>query len=128
MLTSLPERVAQLKEMALFRGLSEAQVEEIAARLQDYMLPANKLLYGPGDRAENFYVVVSGRLLHQDVADGQRTGEYLLEPGDPFGAEALLAETERQAAVSALKDTQLLYLTRRDFLAIVANYRAVAES
>jgi hypothetical protein len=128
MLTSLPERVAQLKEMALFRGLSEAQVEEVAARLQDHILPANKLLYGPGDRAENFYIVVSGRLLHQEVAEGQRTGEYLLEPGDPFGAEAILAETERQAAVSALKDTHLLYLPKRDFLSVVTTYPEVAES
>lgn len=125
---SQANRSAQLRELALFRGLSEAQVEEIAARLHEHRLPANKLLYSPGDRAENFYILVSGKLLNQDVQDGTRTGEYLLEPGDPFGAEALLSASDRQAAVSALQDTQLLYLTKRDFLWMVEQFPDVRES
>src|SRR3989304_2340694 len=124
----LPERVAQLKEMALFRGLSEEQLEQIAARLHDHTLPANQLLYGAGERAENFYILVSGQLLNQEIHAGQRVGEYLLEPGDPFGAESLLAGTDRQAAVSALRPSQLLYLTGRDFQWMLAEFPQVAGS
>jgi len=126
--TTLPERVAQLKEMALFRGLSEEQLEQIAARLHDHTLPANQLLYGAGERAENFYILVSGQLLNQEIHAGQRVGEYLLEPGDPFGAESLLAGTDRQAAVSALRPSQLLYLTGRDFQWMLAEFPQVAGS
>src|SRR3989304_285291 len=114
--------------MALFRGLSDKQLELIAARLHDPSLPANQLLYGGGERAENFYILIDGRLLNQELRAGQRVGEYLLEPGDPFGAEALLAGTDRQAAVSALRPSQLLYLTGRDFQWMLAEFPQVAGS
>ncbi|MEX2142960.1 MAG: cyclic nucleotide-binding domain-containing protein [Anaerolineales bacterium] len=128
MQTTLSERVAQFKEMALFQELDDDQLEIIAARFHDHKLPPNQLLYGAGDRAENFYIVISGQLLNQEIREGQRVGEYLLEPGDPFGAEALLGSTERQAAVSALRLTQLLYLTDRDFQWMLAEFPQVAGS
>lgn len=114
--------------MALFRGLADEQLEPVAARLHDYSLLANQLLYGGGERAENFYILIDGRLLNQELSEGQRVGEYLLEPGDPFGAEALLAGTDRQSAVSALRASELLYLTGRDFQWVLAQFPAVAAS
>ncbi len=114
--------------MALFRGLVDEQLEVIAARLHHHSLPANQLLYGGGERAENFYILVDGRLLNQELRAGQRVGEYLLEPGDPFGAEALLAGTDRQAAVSALRNSEMLYLTGRDFQWMLAEFPDVAAS
>ncbi|MEX1247878.1 MAG: cyclic nucleotide-binding domain-containing protein [Anaerolineales bacterium] len=126
--TSLPERVAQLKDLALFRGLNDEQLEQIAAKLHEFSLPANELLYAAGDRAENFYIVAAGRLLNQEIRAGRRVGEYLLEPGDSFGAEALLAEDGRQAAVSGLRQSRLLYLTGKDFNWMLAEFPDVAES
>ncbi|MCW5879073.1 MAG: cyclic nucleotide-binding domain-containing protein [Anaerolineales bacterium] len=125
--TGLAERLALLKDMALFQELEEAQLAAIAARLQEYALPANRLLYLAGDRAENFYILVGGRLLNQDIEDGQRVGEYVLEPGDPFGAEALLDQEARQAAVSALHTSRLLYLTGEDFAWMLAEFPQVYE-
>lgn len=121
------ERLAFLKDMALFQGLEEEQLAAIAARLHEYNLPASQLLYAAGDRAENFYIVAGGRLLNQDIEDGLRVGEYLLEPGDPFGAEALLQGDLRSSAVSALQPSRLLYLTGEDFAWLLAEFPEVAE-
>ncbi|MEX2160584.1 MAG: cyclic nucleotide-binding domain-containing protein [Anaerolineales bacterium] len=128
MVTALAERAALLKDLALFGALNEEQIELIAGKLHEHKLPANGLLYGAGDRAENFYIVASGRLLNQDLHEGSRVGEYLLEPGDSFGAEALLNEGERLSAVSALRPSRLLYLTGKDFRWMLAEFPEVAAS
>ena len=112
--------------MALFRGLTEPELEQIAGRLHDYLLPANQLLYGAGDRAENFYLVAGGLLLNQEIREGRRVGEATLETGDSFGAGALLSGSVREAAVSALQDSHLIYMTRKDFNWMLQQYPQVA--
>ncbi|MCL5428732.1 MAG: cyclic nucleotide-binding domain-containing protein [Chloroflexi bacterium] len=126
MQSSLAERVTLLKEMALFRELSEPELEQIGSRLHDYLLAANQLLYGAGDRAENFYLVADGLLLNQEIREGRRVGETTLETGDAFGAGALLAGGARKAAVSALRDSHLFYMTRPDFNWMLNQYPRVA--
>lgn len=126
MQSSLAERVELLKDMALFRGLSGPELEQIGERLHDHWLPANQLLYDAGDRAENFYIVASGALLNQEIHEGVRTGERILETGDAFGARALLSEGTREAAVSALQDAHLLYMTRKDFTWLLQQYPRAA--
>ena len=124
--STLAERAELLKDMALFRGLSQPELEQISGRLHDYLLPANQLLYGAGDRAENFYIVAGGLLLNQEIHEGRRVGETTLETGDAFGARALLGGGTREAAVSALQDTHLLYMTRQDFNWMRSQYPSVS--
>jgi hypothetical protein len=126
MQSSLAERVELLRDMALFRDLSEPELDQICSRVHDYLLPANQLLYGVGDRAENFYIVAGGTLLNQEIREGRRVGETTLETGDAFGARALLNATTREAAVSALQDAHLLYMTRIDFNWMLQQYPRVA--
>lgn len=126
MQNSLAERVELLRDLALFRELSEADLEQISGRLHTYLLPANRLLYGEGDRAQNFYIVAGGLLLNQAIREGRRVGENTLEAGDAFGALALLNGTAREAAVIALEDTSLLYLIREDFDWMLETFPQVA--
>src|SRR3990172_3751323 len=128
MQSSLAKRIELLRDMALFRGLTEPELEQIAGRLHDYLLPANQLLYGAGDRAENFYLVASGQLLSQEIQEGRRIGETIHEAGDSFGVRALLRGGVREAAVSALQDSQLLYMTHNDFNWMLQQYPRVAAS
>jgi hypothetical protein len=125
MQTSLMQRIELLRDMSLFRGLTEPELEQTATRLHDYELPANQLIFGVGDRAENFYLVVNGQLLSQEIHEGRRVGETVLEAGDLFGANALLSGGVREAAVSALEDSQLLYMTRNDFNWMLEQYPRV---
>jgi hypothetical protein len=128
MQSSLTRRIELLRDMALFRDLTEPDLEQIANRLYDYLLPANQLLYGAGDRAENFYLVASGQLLSQEIQEGRRIGETIHEAGDSFGVRALLRGGVREAAVSALQDSQLLYMTHNDFNWMLQQYPRVAAS
>lgn len=121
MTTTVAERLALLKEMALFREISDSELEPIAANLHDYALRAGELLFAAGERPENFYLLVGGKLLSQQIQAGQRVGEIVLEPGDTFGAEELLTGSEdRASAVSALENARLLYMTGKDFKALLA--------
>lgn len=126
MQSSTAERIELLRAMALFRELSELELEQIAGRFHDYLLPANQLLYGAGDRAENFYIVAGGMLLSQEIREGRRVGETTLETGDAFGARALISGSTREAAVSALQDSHLLYMTLKDFHWMLQLYPRVA--
>jgi hypothetical protein len=124
--SSVAQRVRLLKEMALFRGLPEDALEQIADSSQDYGLAANKYLFVQGDRAENFYIVYSGLLRSEHNEEGE-ISESMLESGDAFGASALLHGGTRQHTVSALKDSHLLYLPHEDFDRLVRKFPGISE-
>lgn len=119
--SKLAERVALLKEMALFRDIPEEELAEIAARFLEYSVGRGELLYEQGDRAENFYIVVSGLLRSEQVGAHGKVAVSALEEGDPFGARSLLLDGAAESRVKALRNCQLLYLPHPDLVKLLAN-------
>lgn len=125
--TGVPERVALLKEIALFRDLPEADLEHIAARFIEHHLERGATLYEGGEHAENLYVVLSGHLRCELVnADGQVVPSALQE-GDLFGARALKLDGATLSRVKALHASRVLYLPRPDLRRLMQAYPQLAE-
>ena len=125
MRTRVSQRLAMLRQMPLFRDLEESDLAEIAARLEDYLLPAGDLLYNAGDRAENFYILHTGRL--QTWQPDEEQSLAILDAGEAFGAAALLRGSSRGQSVAALTDSALLYMGRTDFDWLLETYPVVNE-
>ena len=110
----------------MFEALSLAAKEHIAARLTPVEVAGGEVVMREGDSGDRFYVVTSGELSVR--ANGLDT---TMREGDSFGEIALLRDVPRTATVTAVTDSRLAALERRDFLAAVGAHsevRAAGES
>lgn len=111
---------ARLREMALFHGLSDADLAEAARCFTPETVPAGTAVFREGDAGGHFYLVARGQAettLREATRRmlGQRRRSQapprrlrLLEPGDYFGAGALLTGRRRSATVTARTELELL--------------------
>src|SRR5438067_11634090 len=75
----------------LFNGLDQSILETLAALARRETYQAGAMLYHPGDPAEDFFVLESGRVEFL-IGRGSRTapGGFMLKTGEVFGWAALL--------------------------------------
>jgi CRP-like cAMP-binding protein len=109
-----------LKSAALFRELSDTQLETVTEAGTERTFPAGETIIREGDTgARAFWVICSGSV---EV----RTGDTLLATlgdGEYFGEMALVSgkDTPRSADVIAVEDTTVLQLTRWDLRGLIAS-------
>ena len=83
-----------------------------------FTLPGGKTLFAAGEPADSLYFVRTGRLgavKREEGHDQQFLG--VIKPGEPVGEMALVAGTPHSATVLALRDSEILVLPRKSFMA-----------
>ena len=104
-----------LHETALERLFDEARQTGDA---RWFSLPGGETLYGPGEASKELYLLRAGRLGVFRREEGQeRHFLGVIRPGEPAGEMALIAGTPHSAQVVALRDSEVLALSRDDFFA-----------
>jgi toluene monooxygenase system ferredoxin subunit len=94
----------------LFNGLPPAIIEKLVSLAKRERHAAGAVLYGPGDPAEDFFVLDSGRIEFL-LGRGERTAPagFMLRKGEVFGWAALLeGYPARIASARCLEDASLL--------------------
>lgn len=77
-----------------------------------------------GEAGRHFFAVDAGRFraaLRRRQA-GQESGGRVLLPGDSFGEDALIANANYEATVTALEDGAVLQLSKGEFLTLVVRH------
>jgi len=94
--------------------------ELAAGRATWFSLPGGTRLFEAGEDADQFYLLRAGRLGAFRPAAG-RAPSFLgvIRPGEPVGETALIVGTRHTATVAALRDSELLALSRDDFFELV---------
>jgi Cyclic nucleotide-binding domain len=112
--------VEVLKEVAMFRPLPMAAVDNLARNVEQVDYAAGQVVFHQGDHGDRFYVIADGEA--EVIGNGNviRT----LIPGDGFGEIALLRDTTRTATVSARTALRLFTLDRHHFLPAVSGHRS----
>jgi CRP-like cAMP-binding protein len=105
-----------LQTKALHR-IPPSHLQALFMRLQRLNLSAGEVLVRQGELGDYFYIIVSGRCAVTRETPLNREGIRLAElgPGDSFGEEALVADTERNATVRMLSDGAVMRLGKQDF-------------
>lgn len=89
--------------------------------MEQLSVKAGDVIYGHGDAAERFYIIIEGRV---KVAENSALGEEwqinAYGPGQGFGESGLLKRTPRQAEATASEDSELLVIEREVFVDLVA--------
>jgi NTE family protein len=115
-----------LPDSALTRLFARAVAD---GRATWFSLPGGASLYESGEEADHFFLLRAGRLgafRHEEGHETQFLG--VIRPGEPAGEMALIAGSPHSATVSALRDSEVLALSRDDFfLAVEADPGVMTE-
>jgi len=109
---------SHLSEHYLFRGLSARQLQRVAERTRRIPLKENDWLFGQGEYADRFFLVVRGQVrLFFLTPQGDEKVVEVVGPGGTI-AEALmfLSLPRYPVSASALDASEVLCLDARDFL------------
>lgn len=113
-------RVTLLAQLALFRELSRADIDKLAAQVHLVHAQRKDVLYTKGDPCEGFYVVVYGRVkLSLVSARGHDKPLELIEPGGCFGEVTMFLERPHTLTAMALDDALLVYVPRSALLQMI---------
>jgi CRP/FNR family transcriptional regulator, cyclic AMP receptor protein len=114
------DKKALLATNYLFRELDPAVINRIAELGITRRLGPDEVLFLKGDEGDSLYGVLSGRIKISTAAPGGK--EIILNvihAGDVFGEIALLDGGPRSADASAMSDSILLAIPRREFVRLM---------
>ena len=105
-----PIRIQEfLKNVPLFRELTDAELDRIAAGTAQVRAPAGTILFRRGEPCSGFHVIVYGQVkLAFGAADGAEKVVEILGPGSSFGEAVMFLEKPYVVFAEALADSLLL--------------------
>jgi NTE family protein len=119
---------ATLQGVPLLAGAGEDALAELAADARPMRALAGDWVLREGDKADDLYVVLRGRLRVVADAGGEERTLRVLGPGAAIGELALLTGATRSASVQAIRDTTLLRLPRGPFQELLENEPSFAAA
>jgi hypothetical protein len=111
----IPARIAFLKKIHLFYGLEDDDYERIASELDEMPVPQGGVVFEQGAKADSFYLIYGGSVRIVRKQNKKEVQLAILVKNDYFGEMALVEHRTRSATATALTDTSLLVLSRKDF-------------
>jgi len=118
---------AVLQKNFLFRGLSEATLDRIAAIATRRHYPKGAVIFAQGQPGDALFGVVAGQVrINASGVGGQEVFLNIMEPGDTFGEIAVMDGLPRTAGACALEDTSLIVIKRADFLKLLEREPSLA--
>ena len=113
-MVNLPEHVEDTALSRMFAGPKRSP--DVAW----FSLPGGRVLFHAGEEADRLYFLLAGRLGVVRRIDGQDPHFLgIIRPGEPAGEMAMIARTAHTATVVALRDSELMALPRKAFLAAI---------
>lgn len=119
-MTEHGDRLGYLREVDLFRGLSELEIEQLASMMETRAYRAGELIVGPDTPPGSVYIVREGtvRLFHRGPGEREVTVE-LLGRGRLFGISALFGRPRRGLLAAAATDAAICVVEARRFLELI---------
>ena len=111
-LTDVQDVLGVLNRIALFGGLTDAQLYAVFRRLLHTHYNMGEFIFEEGDEPSEIYIVWRGRVeLVLDVG-GANLAERVFEVGDCLGETAVIGIQRHTASAVAQTDTDLIVLPR----------------
>ena len=117
------DRERLLGQVSLFSACSDKELERLARHAELVDFRAGEVLMTEGQTGHEFYVVIDGEV---GITRGGETVAKL-GPGSYAGEQALLDPGPRTATVTALRDTQSVLLSSREFYAAIDEVPTLAR-
>jgi NTE family protein len=108
---------------ALFGGLTDEQLEVVAARMRPRQFAPGEQLCAAGDASDRIWLITGGLVIWTaGTTAGGGEIELRMRKGDVIGAQDAITGTERTATVSASTITDTLELEAHDLLELASQF------
>jgi membrane protein YdbS with pleckstrin-like domain len=109
------EAAEYLREVPLFSGLSDENLERVAAIAREVAFPRHTAITAAGQPGRAFYLILSGEaVVHALFPGGRLRPVNYLRPGSYYGVTSLLLGEPHDATVVATTDVVALVIDRAD--------------
>lgn len=121
------DSVEQLAAAPVFGGLQHDDLVEVARAMRHRPMRAGEVLWHQGTPAEGMTLIVEGRVAVELRLPGGRAFELAdLGPGETLGELPLIDGGPHSATARVTEAGSVLFLSRTDFVALVARHDPVA--
>jgi CRP/FNR family transcriptional regulator, cyclic AMP receptor protein len=121
-LLSTVEKVLFLKSIDLFSQIPGEDLAQVALIATEEAREQGEEIFAEGEAGDALYLVLDGRVrVHRGDRQIAELGER-----ECFGEMAILDASPRSATVTAVKDTNLLKISREDFQEIMSEKPEIA--
>jgi len=111
-----PNTEAILRKTPLFASLTEAEMRALAARTARKRFQKDEQLFAEGDPCTGLYLVAAGKIRIFKLSPSGREQILAVEgPGSSFAELPVFDGGNYPAAASATEDTEVLFISRKDF-------------
>ena len=110
-----------LTQHPFVQGFEPREIGQLAALARPVRFAKDEIVYREGEECDDFYLVVSGRVILEITPPSGAFTFGIVEAGDEFGWTAVLGSHDRVLQARALQDTQVIAFD-------AARLRALCES
>jgi CRP/FNR family transcriptional regulator len=113
----------ELKEIALFKDLEDADLQEIEPYVKRTSFSKKAVIFTEGDSPEHLYFVTKGKVKITKLSqDGKEIILEIIAPFDFFGGVAVLQGFPYPANAVAMENTDVLNISRKHLLRIMDRF------
>jgi CRP/FNR family cyclic AMP-dependent transcriptional regulator len=117
-----------LQQVEIFQGLSEEELEALAATSSSRAFPKNTVVIHENDPADSLFIIESGKV---KVYCSDKNGkEFIMNTqgeGDYFGELALLDDSTRSASVRTVEKSSFCIIFKDDFNRVLDEHPKIAR-
>lgn len=114
------ENKAFLKRVPLFSGLTDSQIERLAAGSVRRNFPRGRTIVAEGEPSQSLYILLSGRAkVQRSDTEGKEVILAVLGPGECFGEMSLIDDAPRSASVITLESSDFMSIAKDSFKAML---------
>ena len=107
---------AVLRKTQLFARLTESEMRTLCARISKRHFDRGKTLFSEGEQCHGLFVVATGRIrIFKLSASGREQVLAVEGPGSSFAELPVFDGGAYPASASAVEDTEVLFISRKDF-------------
>lgn len=112
-----------LKDIALFKNLSDEEIKELSAYLTSASYKKRETIFSEGDPPDWFYIVSTGKVKITKLSnEGKEVILEVISPGDIFGGVAVLKNFPYPANAVAMEDTDVLKISRKNLMRVIDRF------
>jgi CRP/FNR family transcriptional regulator len=119
--------VAVLQSTALLSGLSPEELSTLAARAVRKHLQSGELLFSEGEPCHGLHIIAHGKVrIFKSSASGREQVLAINQPGESVAELPVFDGGPYPASAVAIEDTQIAFISQRDFRAYCMEHPQVA--
>lgn len=110
------QNIAFLRRVPLFSGLTETQIERLAAGSVRRNFPKGRVIVTEGEPSQSLYILLSGRAkVQRSDTEGKEVILAVIGPGECFGEMSLIDESPRSASVITTESSDFMSINKDSF-------------